>query len=69
MRHSAGPMLHEWSTNGCPVDIDTHWDMRQLDLAVDYGAHPSAKDPVAAKALRKETMQKVDRGFASVIRW
>ena len=69
MRHPAGPMLHQWATTGCPVDIEHDWNLQQLDDAVAYGAHPSAKDPVAATALRLETMAKVDRGFAKVIRW
>ena len=68
-RHPAGPMLRKWGENGCPVEITDNWTMEQLDEAVAYGAHPSARDPIAAKALCKETMEKVDKGFATVVRW
>ena len=68
-QHTAGPMLTQWGTTGCPVAIEKEWSLDQLDQAVAYGAHPSAREPVAAKALNIETMDKVTKGFASIMRW
>jgi hypothetical protein len=67
--HPAGPMLQKWGTSGVEVDIEAPWTIEQIDEAVRYGAHPSARSPVAAKALRKETMEKVNRGFAAICPW
>ena len=47
--HPAGPLLKDcWGTNGCPVDITDLWSTQDLDEAVAYGAHPSARTPTAA---------------------
>ena len=68
--HPAGPLLQDWGTTGCPVDIVDSWSIQDLDEAVAYGAHPSARTPTAAKALRQETLEKVHRGgFASLVPW
>lgn len=67
--HPAGPMLKQWGTSGCAVDIVDDWTLEELDNAIAYGAHPSARTPVAAKALRTETLEKVHRGFATIRPW
>jgi hypothetical protein len=67
--HPAGPMLTKFGTHGCPVSIATNWTLDQLDHAVEYGAHPSAKTVEAATALRTEALQKVDQGFATLVSW
>ena len=67
--HPAGPMLKKDGTDGCPVEITADWSLEQLDKAVDYGAHPSASDPDAAKALRAEALEKVEQGFAKLVPW
>ena len=67
--HSAAPLLDSYSTNGCPVDCGPDWTMTQINAALEYGAHPTAIDPVANQCLMDETKGKVDKGFARVIRW
>jgi hypothetical protein len=67
--HPAGPMLASYGTHGCPVEIETNWTLAQLDQAVAYGAHPSAESPEAAAALRTEALEKVQQGFATLIKW
>ena len=68
-QHPAGPMLQKFGTEGCPVDIVDKWTIQQLDQAVAYGAHPSAENPIAAKALRAETLEKVNQQFARLVPW
>ncbi len=67
--HPAGPMLKQFGTKGCPVDIAENWTLAQLDEAVAYGAHPSASTPEAVTALREEALEKVDQGFCTLIPW
>ena len=67
--HPAGPMLVQFGTHGCPVEITADWTLEQLDQAVQYGAHPSAESIEAATALRTEALEKVDQGFAKLVSW
>ncbi len=43
--------------------------MERLEEAIVRGAHASAKDPAAAKALMAETMEQVTQGFARLVPW
>ena len=61
--------LNHYATHGCPVDCGEDWTMDQLLAALRYGAHPSAKDPVARQCLLDETRDKVKQGFARVMKW
>ena len=67
--HPAGPMLEEWATKGCPVDCGPDWPLEKLEAALKYGSHPSAKIPEARKCLLDETTDKVEKGFARVMKW
>ena len=67
--HPAGPMLQEYGTTGCPVEIVSAWTLSQLDNAVEYGAHPSAESAEAALALRTESLEKVTQGFTRLVPW
>ena len=69
MKHPAGPLLESYANDGCPVEVDATWTLQQLDDAVAYGAHPSAQDPVAAKACRTEALEKVHEGHAKLIKY
>ena len=66
-QHPAGPMLKEFGTEGCPVEVAEDWTIEQLDAAVEYGAHPSAESVEAATALRQEAMEKVNQGFTKLV--
>ena len=69
LSHPAAPMLLEYAHEGCPAETGPDWSLELLDEAVQHGAHPSARDPVAAQALVTETMRKVDEGFARIVSW
>ncbi len=57
--------LNHYATHSCPVDCcGEDWTMNQLLTALWYGAHPSAKDPIAHQCLLDETRDKVKQGFA-----
>jgi hypothetical protein len=62
-------MLLDYAHEGCPAETGDDWNLELLDEAVQHGAHPSARDPIAAQALYTETMRKVDEGFARIIPW
>ena len=67
--HPAGPLLQTYGTQGCPVDLAEEWSLEQLDMAVAYGAHPSARTPEAIAAIRQEALEKVDQGFVTLVPW
>ena len=67
--HPAGPMLKQYAMDGCPVALEENWSLEQLDEAVKYGAHPSARAPTAAAAVRAEALEKVEQGFAKLVPW
>jgi hypothetical protein len=66
---AAAPMLLNYAHEGCPAKTGDDWNLQLLDEAVQHGAHPSARNPIAAQALYTETMRKVDEGFARIIPW
>ena len=67
--HPAGDLLKQYGTHGCPVDIVEDWTIEELDEAVAYGAHPTAKEETAATALRQEALEKVEQGFVKLVKW
>ena len=69
LSHPAAPMLLDFAHEGCPAKTGNDWSLELLDEAVQRGAHPSARDPIAAAALISETMRKVDEGFARILPW
>ena len=69
LNHPAAHTLIEFGTQGCPVNCGAAWTREQLQAAVDYAAHPSARLPEAAKYLQKETMEKVNQGYARLVEW
>ena len=48
LNHPAADMLLQFGTTGCPVDCGQPWTRSQLEAAIQYAAHPSAKDTTAA---------------------
>ena len=69
LNHPAADLLLEIGKNGCPVDCGPHWTHTQIQAAIDYAAHPSAKTPLAAKTLRDKTLEKVKQGYARIVHW
>lgn len=69
LAHPAAQLLQDYATNGCPANCGDPWTIEQLDIAVERGAHASAKDPIAAAALHQETLEQVKGGYARLIPW
>ena len=69
LKHDATEMLSSYSDNGCPVDCGKDWTAKEIDDAIKYGAHPSAKVPEALDCLIAEAKTKVENGFAKIIKW
>ena len=67
--HPATPILEEYAKSGCPVDCGPDWTMEQIQSALEYGAHPTAKLPEALKCLIKEAEEKEKEGFVHIVRW
>ena len=68
MYHDAIPLLNSY-VHGCPVDCGKPWTKQHILLALQRGAHISAKNPIARKCLIEETKEKVTDGYARVITW
>ena len=67
LNHPATPILQHYSSTGCPVDCGPNWTRHQLEEALQYGAHPSAKKAEAQAYLIKETTSKVKEGFGKIV--
>ena len=66
--HSSSTIIESY-VNGCPVDCGTPWTRDHIIAALKRGAHPSAKQPDARQCLIKETMSKVNEGYAKLVKW
>jgi hypothetical protein len=69
LKHPAAPLLLELATLGCSSDTGDQWHMDLLEAAIKKGAHPSAMAPEAAEQLRSETLEKVEQGYARLVKW
>ena len=67
--HLAFNLLSQYATTGCPADCGPPWTQAHLEAAIRRGAHPSARTPDAAAALRAEALEKVEQGFARLVTW
>jgi len=67
--HPAAPLLADYVKYGCPVDCGPNWTREQIEEALDYGAHPTAKIPEALECLIKEAEEKEKEGFVHILRW
>ena len=69
LNHPAADVLLTFGTNGCPVECGPQWTPQQIQDAIDYAAHPSAQVPDAAAQLRQETLEKIQQGYARLVKW
>ena len=69
LQHPAAQLLIDFATDGPSTGIDLEHPLSVLKAAIQRGAHPSAAQLDAAKALRLETLEKVEQGFARLIPW
>ena len=61
--HPAALLLSEYTNCG------PKWTREQIDEALDYGAHPSARKREALECLIKEAEEKEKEGFVHILRW
>jgi hypothetical protein len=66
--HPAAQLLLELATLGCSSEMGAKWQLDLLEAAIKKG-HPSALVPEAATQLRAETLEKVEQGYARLVRW
>jgi hypothetical protein len=61
--------LHEWATEGVPVDCgpDLEWDV--IEQAVACGPHRSAMEPNNIKLVHEDIQYQVDAGFSWIMFW
>ena len=69
LNHPAAPLLESYARHGCPVDCGEHWTQDRIEAAIKHGPHRSARTPEARQALRKEALEKVQQGFAKIVRY
>ena len=69
LAHPAAHLLEQYATTGCPSDFGADWTPDMWDAAIEYGNHLSAEQPLAAAALVKETLDKVETGDVTLINW
>ena len=67
--HPAAQLLTEYSTKGCPVEVDKNWTLGHILKALKRGPHISAKSPEAITYLLQETQMKLNQGYMSKVKW
>ena len=67
--HPAADLLLQSATNGCPTRTGKPWSVEEMEAAISRGPHPSALQPEALRQLRRETLDKVNKGQARLVRW
>ena len=66
---AAHKLLESYAKQGCPVDCGPNWTWAQLEAALKYGAHPSARTGEALECLVQEAQEKEKEGFVKIITW
>ena len=69
MLHRAAKLIDAYSKDGCPADYGADWTREQIEAAIGRGPHPLAKNPDAQEVLFTETDDKVEIGYAKVVRY
>ena len=69
LRHPAAGLLLDYASNGCPVDCGRDWSQEEILAALRRGPHPSARQPDAARELHREVREKVNQGYAKIVKW
>ena len=69
LAHAFAPTLQQYADTGCPTSVSDSFNLSQLEEAIAYGAHLSARNPKAAAALHLEVQEKVKQGYARLIPW
>ena len=67
--HPTAPLLHLYSTTGCPTNCGLPWSDEHIHKALTQGNHPSANSPTALKYMQEEAQGKINLGFATSVHW
>ena len=65
--HPAGPILLEYSWNGCLMDVRRHWSKTEVFAAVEQGRHISALAPEVVEIMHAEVADKAREGYVTVM--
>ena len=69
LKHEAAKLLNAYVESGCPVDCGDDWSDEHIEAMLRHGPHKSATSNTATKALIAETKEKVQQGYAKVVRY
>jgi len=67
--HNAIPLLEGYANDGCPVQCGPPWSRDTVELLLKRGPHRSALKRKAIIQLRAETEEKINNGYARVVKW
>ena len=67
--HKATPLLYSYAKQGCPVDCGPDWSKETILRLLRRGPHRSSMKKDAVVQLRQETSEKIECGYARVVRW
>ena len=67
--HVAADLIMPYEKYVCPTDCGPKWTKEHIEAAILKGPHPSAHVPAALQSLLKETDEKVQNGYAKVMRY
>jgi hypothetical protein len=67
--HPAVDLLLEYATKGCPTNTGKQWSIDKMEAAIARGPHPSALQPDTLAQLRREMLDKVEKGQARIVHW
>lgn len=67
--HPFFPTLHEWATDGVPVDCGPDWEWEVIQQAVARGPHRSAMETENIALVHEDIQYQVDAGFSRIVLW
>jgi len=67
--HAAASLNNAYAQDGCPADCGPDWTQDHIEEALRKGPHSSADLLEALQALHTETAEKVQNGYAKVVRY
>jgi hypothetical protein len=67
--HPFFPTLHQWATDGVPVDCGPDWEWDVIEQAVARGPHPSALEDDNIALVHDDLQYQVDAGFSRIMLW
>jgi hypothetical protein len=67
--HPFFPTLHEWGTDGVPVDCGPDWSWDVIEHAVERGPHRSAMEKENIALVHEDVQYQVDAGFSRIVLW